>query len=497
MGIIIRKSFKSLIANYAGVLLGAFNMLYLFPEFLSKTEMGLRETMIAYSYTLAYFAQLSLPQIIIKFLPYFQSKEKKNNGFFLGIIFVSTLGFVFFGSLFYLFKNQILDYYKESPIFAEFFYWVLPMFYGFMMINILESYLRANLKIVIPSIIHEVFLRLMTSILVLLYAFNWVKFDWFIYLLVCTYVLSACLMLFYIKYLKQFFISLKHLKIGKTKIKEIANFSLWLFIGGAGYTIANKLDIFMLGRYIDLASVGVYGVAFYIGTIIEMPRRTISSITSPILAQAWKKNDLAHIKELYYKSAINQFLIGALVFSLVWINIDSLFALMPNGEQFIEGIYVVFFIGLTRLINMSTGVNAEIIVNSKHYKFNSIAVFILAILMYFFNKLLIPIYGLTGAASATCLAMFLYNIILVGYAWYKFKILPFRAKSFLAFALFLLVFIIGNYLPSFSGDFLRVVFSIVYKSLIVSLLLAFLVIYFKLSEDVYAIFKRFFPNKKL
>ena len=58
MGIIIRKSTKTLIITYIGLALGYINTLILYPYVLTETEIGLIRLLISVSFLFATFASL-------------------------------------------------------------------------------------------------------------------------------------------------------------------------------------------------------------------------------------------------------------------------------------------------------------------------------------------------------------------------------------------------------------------------------------------------------
>ena len=64
----------------------------------------------------------------------------------------------------------------------------------------------------------------------------------------------------------------------------------------------------MIGNFMDLQHVAFYTVAFFIGNVILVPARAIGSITSPLIAKAWKENNINEIKAIYEKSSLNQLL---------------------------------------------------------------------------------------------------------------------------------------------------------------------------------------------
>jgi O-antigen/teichoic acid export membrane protein len=130
------------------------------------------------------------------------------------------------------------------------------------------------------------------------------------------------------------------------------------------------------------------------------------------------------VKKLYEQTAINQLIIGALLLLGIWSNLSNIYHFVPNGKLYEQGFYVVLFIGLGKLSDMLFGANGEIIVMSKYYKFNVLAVLILAMMTIALNLVLIPEYGIQGAAIASFLAMFLFNLIKYLFVWIKFGLQP-------------------------------------------------------------------------
>ncbi|WP_375578168.1 hypothetical protein ABWH96_14140 [Marivirga tractuosa] len=71
MGVIIKQSAYASIINYIGVAIGAVNMIFLFPEFLSKEELGLTKAMISMAVILSPFAQVGLARSTLRYFPRF------------------------------------------------------------------------------------------------------------------------------------------------------------------------------------------------------------------------------------------------------------------------------------------------------------------------------------------------------------------------------------------------------------------------------------------
>jgi O-antigen/teichoic acid export membrane protein len=259
-----------------------------------------------------------------------------------------------------------------------------------------------------------------------------------------------------------------------------------MLIGAGGTQIVLQIDSIMVSGQLGLEATGIYTIAFFIGIVIEMPRRSIAQISSALIAQAFEKEDIPAVNKLYKQTAINQMIIGSLLLIGIWANLENLYSFIPNGQLYISGINVVLFIGLGKLSDMAFGTNGEIIVMSKHYKFNVIAVAILAFLTIGLNLILIPKYGIEGAAIASFLAMLIFNISKFLFVWIKFKIQPFSINT-LKFLAIVGVVLFGNrLLPPLENVF----FDILVRSIAITILFAILTLGLKVSVEVNGLFKK-------
>jgi O-antigen/teichoic acid export membrane protein len=246
----------------------------------------------------------------------------------------------------------------------------------------------------------------------------------------------------------------------------------------------------------DLDNTGIYSIAFFIGTMIEIPRRAISQISTPLISQSFKNNDLLTIQKLYSKTSLNQLIAGLLLFILIWANVDFLLSVIPNAEKFKAGKYVILFIGLGRLTDMATGVNSEIINNSAYYKFNLVLVLFSTLLLVGVNYLLIPLYGINGAAISTLISFVVFNIIKSIFIYIKYKMQPFTYKSFLIILFAGIALVIAMICPEIEMGVISPFLNIALRSLLISLLFLGPVIYFKVSEDVDMLLKELLKRMK-
>ncbi len=491
VGIVIKNSLRSTVISYIGIAIGAFNLLWLFPKYLEPSEIGILNILLNITSILVIFTQLGVGNVSDKFFPYFKNDEKKNNGFLSFLFLYGAFGLILFSAIFPFLKGFLVNLFGDkSPEISSYIHLILPFVIFFTLLNVCEAYIRANQKIFINNIIKDVYTRIAISILTIFYAYNFIDFNLLASLNVYAYGVGVLIYLVIFSWINRLYLNVDFAFLKKPILKEIGVYAGFIVLGGSGSVLLAYIDSIMVGYLSGLTQTGIYAIAFYIGTVIEVPRRAISQATVPLVAAAWKNNDLQQIKTFYQKTSINQLIISIFLFLGIWCNVDELFMLIPNGENFVTGKYVILFIGIARILDMAAGINGEIILYSKYFRFNLIAIVILGVLNIVFNYLFIKSYGLTGAAFATMLSLLIFNIIKGSFIYSKYKIHPFTFKTIYVLGYGILIYLIVYFLPVLNLiNTEDAIFNILIKGIIISILFGTLVIKTKVSEDINAIYR--------
>lgn len=487
MGIVINQSVRSTLLTYFGVAIGYLNLVILYPKYFSTTEIGLIRFIIQASVLMVPLAMMGMSSILIRFYPYFKSSESLKRLLFLAVI-VPLAGFGMVAGLLYYFEDQVFHLFEnQSPLVFEYFNLVYPLVFFILMFTVWHSYARSLLKIVIPNFLKEVFVRFGITIVLLLFGyFGLLTFGQVLILIIVVYGLAFLSLLLYVNSLQRIKISPSFKLTTKSMAGQIGLFGFVSLLTSVSTIVVANIDIIMLASLAGLSKTGIYGIAFYIGVAVELPRRSISQISSPLVSRAWKEGKIGKIKELYQKTSINQLLIGGLLFVGIWSNVGNVFDIMPNGERFVEGTWVIFFIGMGKFIDMFTGVNSEILINSKYYYYNLISIILLALFAVILNLILIPEYGIVGAAIAAAISMLLFNLLKFTFLLITMKIQPFTRLTMMGFMLLGLCYLAGEYLPVISSPYIDLAYR---SSIIVVIFIAGLYL-FRLNVDLRSSFEK-------
>jgi O-antigen/teichoic acid export membrane protein len=263
-------------------------------------------------------------------------------------------------------------------------------------------------------------------------------------------------------------------------LRNVFPYMGFMLLAGIGSNVVTKVDAFMISSMIGLGSTGIYTISFFMSSIIEIPSRATLQISAPFVSESLENNDIPKLRDLYTRYSSNQAIIGGILLILLWANINSIFELMPNGDIYVAGKYVVLFIGLGKLIDVTTGINNVILIYSRYHRYLILFVLTLGIITVAGNYLLIPILGINGAAIASLSSYFIINSIVILFIYRKLRIQPFTIRTLKIVLLIALSFLINYLLPTLDSWFL----DSLYRSVILlGIYVGFTYIY-KLSEDL-------------
>ncbi|MGL5682540.1 MAG: oligosaccharide flippase family protein [Marinifilaceae bacterium] len=416
MGVILRQSLKATIVNYVGTFIGFLTTMFIVTEFLQPEEIGLTKLLLEVAILFSYLAQFGVPATAMRYFPYFKGGEN-NNGLFYYMTMTSLFGLGLFVLAFLALDYPInLMFSEKSAMFVEYKWWIVPLTICLIGMGLVESYANLLMRITVPRLIREVVVRLFLIVVYVLFAFQFYGITGLVAGTVIAYALCAVLGWLYLPSIGS--VSLKHNNhfITPDLRRSIIRYMLFVVVGGIGAVLVSKLDIIMVGSQMGLSSAGIFTIAFYMAMVVEIPSRSISAISAPLASQAVRDGNFEEVKRLNKMVSLHQLLIAGVVFMFIWINIDNIFRIIPNGDVYDEGKWVVFFIGCAKLIEMIFGFSNKIVSYSKLYYWTFVFTVVISGITVLFNLLLIPVWGINGAALATfltCIIVYTLNQLFI------------------------------------------------------------------------------------
>ncbi len=428
-----------------------------YPLWLNPEEVGLLRALFDAVILVTPFLQGGVASLVVKFAPYLTTRvenERKFLGFALAVpIVLTAVGVLIFA----LFEDQIFSAYNEkSPLFAQFIGFIVPLAFLSVYIQLIEALIRLKLMIVVPRLIRELLVRGLNLLVVWFYFVDVFSLRDLVMSLIVINIIHLLLLAFYYIKLRGEVVR-PNLGIVKTRFfKPLLDYTGFMILGSGSGILVAKIDSLMTTQLLGLTETGVYGIAFLIATVIELPRRVFNSLITPLVANAYKSKNYSLLQQYYHRSSLNLSIISVTLFLGIWSNLDLVYNFVPDREIYETGKWVVFFIGIGKVFDMSMGINAELIQNSRYYRWNLYLTPVLAVLAVCTNLIFIPMYGISGAALATLISVTLYNLVRFYMVKRAMKISPFKASNAWVGLLALSAFGVTQYvkIPNVYVDFL-------------------------------------------
>lgn len=490
MGILAKQAYSNSINIVIGIIAGAINTIYILPRAFEAMpeDWGLVKILLSYAIISAHIFGFGIHNIVIREYSRYQKKVEKSA--LMGLVLL--LGIV--GVLLIVFTNFITDggivhfiNEDDTKAISENLYSYFLLSISVILSQVFTGFIVSNHKTPMIQLVNETFLKSFYLIISVVYLITPYSFDLYLKLFTLSYIIS---LIIYIIYSLKLGLTI-NFNFSKLNLKETITYGMYTVLDKGAAIIVGNLDLIMIGLLLNLENVAFYTLAFYIGAVITIPQRAILGPASPLVAKAIHEGNHEQSDKLYKQSSINQLIMGGVIFILIWINTEALYAMIP--EKFSGGMWVVFYIGLSKLFIMGTGVSGYIIIFSKYYRVNLLFNLILIALTIITNYYLISSYGIVGAAIATAITFLVYNVIKIIYIYIKFNSLPFSASYFKTVTIILVTGIVGS-----NWDFYMdmPLLSIFVKSLFFSIALAISFYAMGVEAEILDLGRRLVKGKK-
>lgn len=415
MGIVIKQSIRGTLVNYLGIAIGFLTTFFILTAYLTQEEIGLSRVLIDAAILFSSFAQLGTSASIFRFFPFFKDEKSRHHGFFFWTLVVPIFGFLIFLIVAKCLQGVIIQTFsKNSELFVNYYRFVFPLSLFMLYQTVFESNANVLMRIVVPKFVREVGVRLGLLVTYLLYGYwHIIDLDGLVIGICITYFLAALTDFFYLLSLGKISFKPDFKVFTKPLLKDILFYTLFLLLNAITVNVMPLLNTFFLSAGMGLAFTGVYAIANYIAAVVEIPNRSLNAIVQPEISESIKNNDVGHAEKICKSVSLHLMLSSALIFFFIWINIDALFLILPNGTDYEAGKSVVMILGIAKVMGATFFVSSSALNYSKYYYWTLIFTVMLTSTAVGLNVLLIPKYGMDGAAMSQLFSYFIYYVCLL------------------------------------------------------------------------------------
>ncbi|NJE26460.1 flippase [Thermococcus sp. MV5] len=210
------------------------------------------------------------------------------------------------------------------------------------------------------------------------------------------------------------------LKLGK----ELVVFSLPLMFVGILNFLMTWTDTLMLGYYKSSEVVGLYSAASPLARLIPIFLNSAGILYAPIVTSLYAQGKIKEMGKVYQILTKWIFLLTLPIFSVMFLFPEATI-LFIFGEKYISAAPALQILALGFMFHTFLGLNGLTLVVIGQPKLNMIGDTFAVVSNVVLNVLLIPKYGIVGAAVATAVSYFVANVFRSFWLYQKTKIHPF------------------------------------------------------------------------
>lgn len=375
---------------------------------LGPEDYGLFTSVFTFVALFLFFRDLGLGQALVKYIATYKIAEKYHElkTAIVSVLAIQLASSGFVSILFIALSNFLAVYYFKDPR-AKL---ILMILMGYVFTSVLFTLAKQILNGLQENVLYSVMEPLKNLIILLLTIlfFSWgfgISAAALPYLLVCPliFLLFAPIILQKFSFFQYKIVSFKE------NSKALVQFGLPVLATDVGGRIIGYIDTLMLTYMRTLTEVGVYNVVLPTAVFFILVSRAISSVIFPMTSELVFRKDYSRLRTGIGLLHRYTFIIAIpLVFTLF--AFSSLFIELFFGKEYLAGALAFQILLVGVILFMVAGINNTIIAGMGEPQAVTKIIFAAAILNVVVNLVIIPTFGITGAAFATSLS---YTLVLI------------------------------------------------------------------------------------
>ena len=208
--------------------------------------------------------------------------------------------------------------------------------------------------------------------------------------------------------------------------KRLMSFSAPLLFVGVLNLLMMWTDILMLGIFTPASDVGVYNTAVKTAFFINFIIISFTSIFAPRISELYHAGDLRQLQSLFKIISRWIFTLSLPLFIIMVFQAENLLWLF--GERFTAGALSLSLLAGAHMLNAAVGSVRYMLTMAEREKTVMADTAAVCILNIVLNFLLIPRYGITGAATATSVSIVCINLIMLLQVFRYLHMHPYNSK---------------------------------------------------------------------
>jgi stage V sporulation protein B len=374
---------------------------------LSLEEFGLFFAVFSFVWFFMVFRDFGLSYSLMKFIPEFLIKKQyeKIKASILFVIFVNLFVSFLIAFLFFLFSDYLSESYFKNELSKP----ILLILSIFFILNTLYRVLM-SIFVGFQKSQYYSFDLFFINLFVLIGIFIFKKFGFLSPALSYVFAVSMGVIWGTIIIFKLFNFFKYRFDFSHNLKLKLFSYGLPLMLASIGYMVMGQMDILMITKFRPLADVAVYSVVLPTAMLLITFGGSLAEVLLPFVSEYWAAKKIKQLNKIINEAYLKIFVILVPI-GLIFFIFADVILLILFGKNFVSGFNALRILSLGTLFFSVAVINNSIISAMGKPKLVTKIIFIGMFLNIILNLILIPKYGIDGAAIATTLTYILVLIL--------------------------------------------------------------------------------------
>lgn len=212
-------------------------------------------------------------------------------------------------------------------------------------------------------------------------------------------------------------------RAARRNTREILRFSVPVYMSNLLGQFSGSTETLILGLFGVMSRVGIYSAALRLSGIGSAFHHSIQRIAMPMISDLYARGKLDQLQRVYRTTTK-----WGMTFNLPIFMVAAIFAkplLAVFGTEFVAGSAGLIILAFSTLFNASTGVCGSVVTMTGRSKLTLINSIVYVVTNLALDLLLIPRWGIVGAAWAVTLCIVLLNVLRTVEVWVLLRLWPY------------------------------------------------------------------------
>jgi O-antigen/teichoic acid export membrane protein len=395
----------------------------LMGRFLGAEQYGLYNLALTAGSIAAGLALLGLPSTLVRYISLFRSRRDTVGlwgALQLGLGLATVAGLLM-GVGLYALAIPIAERLFHEPRLVPLLRLASLIVPSLALTHVLAAATRGFKKMQYDVIAEKIFQPLTRLILILVLAFVGLTAAKAVTIYILGLIVTCGILLYF---LNRLFSLRRPLKAARRDTKEMLSFGLPIYFSSLINTFDSNVQTVLLGTLNTVTDVGIFAVANQVSMVARMFNQSVGIVSQPIVSELYDRGEREQMARFYQTMTKWTFTLNIPLFLIVLLFPRQILSVF--GGDFVEGTVALVILAWANLVKAAGGIWGGVLDMTGKTFLRLVNSILLSVVTLGLNFLLIPRWGVVGAATAALVSTIVVNLVGVLEGFILLRMLPYN-----------------------------------------------------------------------